>query len=113
MNTVLLALKSKICGFEHTSRKFRSRIAKSEGAKRWQLQFRKHELGAYTREHLIAYGLIRKTPYEKIEAKCDERNPPRIDRILEIIHAHVPYLDRGKWTKVTLEKLLERSGERK
>jgi hypothetical protein len=107
-NTELLVLKSKLCGLELTSRKFSRQIIKSKGDRRWNLRFRKSALGVHTREHLIAYGLLRNIPYERIEAKCQQGNQPRAGRIAEIIRAHVPYHEQAKWTQLHVEKLLKR-----
>lgn len=108
MKLELLTLKSKVCGLEQMSRKFRKRIAKTSGMKRWSLRFRKSLLGVHTREHLIAYGLLRNTPYQKIEGKCAQGNEPSVQRIVEIIHSHVPTYERSKWSQKTIESLLKR-----
>lgn len=109
MKTELLVLKSKLCGLEHTSRKFRRRIAKSAGDKRWALRFRKMCLGAYTREHLIAYGLLREVPYEKMEAHCAKGNEPNAKAVLEIIQSHLPLYERGKWSLDQVIQKLQRN----
>jgi hypothetical protein len=111
MSTELLALKAKLCGFELASRKLRRRISNVKGMKRWSLQFRKSALGSWTREHLIAYGVLRGLAYAKIEPKCDERNKPNIDRIVSIIHAHTSSWERKKWTRDHVAKLLEREAQ--
>lgn len=108
MKTELLVLKSKLCGLEHSSRKFRKRIVKSKGDRRWSLRFQKNALGAHTREHLIAYGLLRNIPYEKIEAKCAKGNEPNAKRITEIVQTHAQWNEKSKWTQARVEALLKR-----
>ncbi len=109
MQTELLALKSKVCGFEQTSRKFRKMIAKSKGDRRWQLRYRKMCLGEYTREHLIAYGLLRGVPYSRIEGKCGDKNEPNVKTIHAIVQAHVPWNEKQKWTEAHVSGLLART----
>lgn len=106
MKTELLALKAKVCGFEHTSRGLRKRITKNKGVRRGQLRLRKKHLGTYTREHLIAYGLLRNVPYSLIEAKCADNNKPSVTKVLEIILSHAPWQEKSKWTRLSVEKLL-------
>lgn len=113
MKTELLVLKSKLCGLEISSRRFRRRIAKLKGMKRWTLRHRKLALGAYTREHLIAYGLLRNVPYERIEAKCAKGNEPNIDRVVDIVQSHVPHWERLKWSRDRVRELLRRAGGEK
>lgn len=108
MKTELLVLKSKLCGLEHTSRKFRKRIIKSSGDRRWQLRYRKMCLGVYTREHLIAYGLLRGVPYSRIEGKCGDKNQPHAAAIHAIVQAHAPWNEKGKWTEAHVVSLLSR-----
>jgi hypothetical protein len=106
MKTELLALKAKVCGFEHTSRVLRKRITKNVGVRRGALRLRKRHLGEYTREHLIAYGLLRNIPYKQIEGKCAPNNLPNVQRVLDIILAHVQWNEKAKWNRVLVEKLL-------
>lgn len=108
MKTELLVLKSALCGLERTSRKFCKRIARLKGDRRWALRFRKLALGAYTREHLIAYGLLRNVPYERIETKCAKGNEPNVANITAIIKLHAPYYEREKWTNDRVSELLKR-----
>ena len=108
MKTELLVLKSKVCGLEHSSHKFRRRIAKSKGDRKWKLQFRKAVLGSFTREHLIAYGLLRGVPYEKIEGKCATGNEPNVFRVSDIIRAHVPSYEQKQWSTERVTDLLKR-----
>lgn len=110
MKTELLVLKSKVCGLERTSAKFRKRIAKLAGEKRSLIRLRKQALGVHTREHLIAYGLLRDVPYDKIESKCAKGNEPNIDKVLAIVQAHLPTwpaAERAKWTRAKVESLLQ------
>jgi hypothetical protein len=110
MKTELLALKAKVCGFEHTSRVLRKRITKHKGVRRGELRLKKRHLGEYTREHLIAYGLLRNVPYDQIEAKCADNNKPSVTAVLEIILSHCAWNEKSKWTRVTVEKLLFGAG---
>ncbi len=110
MKIELQALKAKIRGFEAEAGSIRKRINKSSGDKRCALWQKKRRLGEYTREHLIAYGLLREIPYERIERKSDDaQHPLNFDSILEIIHSHTPRWERSKWTKERLNQLFVRS----
>lgn len=108
MKTELLVLKSKLCGLEFTSHKFRKRIAKCSGDRRWKLRFRKMCLGVHTREHLIAYGLLRGVPYARIEGKCGNQNEPSVKAVHAIVQAHAPWNEKGKWTEAHVANLLKR-----
>ena len=55
------------------------------------------------RHHLIAYGLLRNIPYERIE-KCAENNRPNPQLILEIMLVHA---DWSQKRDLNLEKVRE------
>lgn len=103
MKIELQVLKAKIRGFEIESQKIRRQIRKEKGVRRCPLWQRKRELGSYTRNHLLAYGILREIPYNKLERNAQSIN---IDAILDVIHTHVRYFERSKWTKERLEKLV-------
>ena len=69
MDITLRMLKAKIRGFDVEGRSIRTRISKSSGLDKNNLWNLKRQLGYYTRYYLIAYGLLKGTPYHKIERK--------------------------------------------
>lgn len=103
MNIGLQVLRAKIIGFQSVGISIKNQISKSAGLKRDKLWHKKRALGCYNREHLIAYGLLRGVPYEKIENKCAKNNKPSVDKIYVLIKQH------GGWTaqkEFTPEKIL-------
>jgi hypothetical protein len=102
MNIGLQVLRAKIIGFQSVGISIKNQISKSAGLKRDKLWQRKRALGCYNREHLIAYGLLRGVPYEKIENKCAKYNKPNVDKIYVLIKQH------GGWKaqELTPEKML-------
>lgn len=104
----LQVLKAKIRGFEAEAMSLRKQINRLTGEKRCPVWERKRALGTYTREHLVAYGLLRRIPYQKIEQKVGKENPLDLDAVLEVIHVHVYRFERQKWTKERLSELVSR-----
>lgn len=90
MDTGLQVLRAKIRGLQIAGEAIRRYIQKSFGLKRHSLWQQKRSLGVYSRYHLVAYGLLRGIPYDRIE-KCDENN--RLDPIglFELMKAHAPW----------------------
>lgn len=108
-NIGLLALKAKVCGLEGTARKLSSKINESSGMQRWLLRHHKQQLGRFTREHLVAYGLLRGIPYSKIEPKC--LTGPNVETIAKIIHEHVaPWERQQRWSADSVQSLLKNGG---
>lgn len=58
----------------------------------------KRQLGTVCRHHLIAYGLLRNIPYERIE-RCAENNKPNAEQVLAIIQLHA-----SGWKLATVPK---------
>ena|SRR5260221_4962477 len=108
MNLNLLTLKSKICGFEHVSGKIRKDILRTSGPKRASYRYCKLFVGVTAREHLIAYAILRKIPYEKVEQKCAKGHEPVSEHVLNIIHSHVYPSERKDWTLKRVNDLLKR-----
>lgn len=91
MQIGLQVLRAKIRGFQAAGISLHNRIHKAKGSKRYKLWNEKRRLGCYAREHLIAYGLLRGVPYERIE-RCKEKNRPDAARVFELMRAH------GNWS---------------
>lgn len=104
MDIKLRVLKAKIRGLEIEGKSIRARINCSSGSQKDQLWKLKRELGDYTRAHLIAYGLLRGVPYNKIESNCrvmiDLRN------ICDVIAEHVSHHQRRFWTVERISNLI-------
>jgi hypothetical protein len=99
----LQVLRAKVRGFQAAGESLHRRIRKSSGPKRNALWNEKRRLGSYNREHLIAYGLLRGIPYERIE-RCADDNKPNAEKVFELMKAH------GDWKvarELTLEKVKE------
>lgn len=111
-NIKLLALKAKVCGFQHTGQWLHSRITKSSGDNRHRLWNNKRSLGEHTREHLIAYGLLRNVPYERIEGRCAKDNQPNPRAVQSVIHAHIFSHQRSGWPIERVVDLLRRGDEK-
>jgi len=47
-------------------------------------------VGIDIRHHLLAYALLRGTPYAALEPRCRLDNLPQAKSILQIIQAHMP-----------------------
>lgn len=107
MNSKLLELKAKICGFEHVSKKLYKPISRTHGERKQSLRYKKHLIGITAREHMIAYGLLRGKLYSKIEPKCGKHNPLNTRKVLEIVHQHVNPWETKNWTMEKLQKLTE------
>lgn len=65
-------------------------------------------LGRYNRNHLIAYGLLRGVPYEKIE-RCAEQNVPNASTVFEIMKTHGSWELLSKWSLETVSVALKRA----
>ena len=108
----LISLRAKIKGFEATAKQILKEANKNSGQAKSNLKGLKGSLGYITREHLIAYALIRKIPYSKVENKNLENNQPNAEKILKIIEEHDFYaqLDEGtnRWRKWTIDDVKKR-----
>ena len=83
----LQVLRAKICGFQVAGLTISSRISRSKGSRKARLWNKKRELGLHCRYHLVAYGLLRGVPYDRIE-RCAPENKLNPKRVLEIMQAH-------------------------
>lgn len=102
MDTKFQVLRAKVKGLQGAGETLRHRIQKSSGLKRHNLWQQKRALGEYSRYHLVAYGLLRGVPYDRIE-KCGENNKLDPKRLFELMKAHAPWeLER----ELTLERVL-------
>lgn len=102
----LQVLRAKIRGFQSAGETIHKRIFGSKGPKRDRLWCEKRLLGNYNREHLIAYGLLRGVPYERIE-KCAKTNKPNVQRVFELIQAHGDGKAKREFTLDLVKTLLE------
>lgn len=107
-NTRLLSLKANICGHQHVGHQLRNRISHLSGARRHEMRLYKRDFGELTRAHLIAYGLMRGVPYERIENRCGKNNLPPATRVYEIIRIHCMLGMSKDWSLERVESLLER-----
>lgn len=99
----LQVLRAKVRGLQAAGITFHSRIRKAKGPKRNELWSEKRRLGCYSREHLIAYGLLRGIPYGSIE-RCAKDNKPNVERVFELMKAHGDWKVAGE---LTVEKVTE------
>jgi len=90
MYTSLRALRAKIRGFQAEGISIAGRIRKASGAKRNALWDEKRRLGCYNRLYLVAYGLLRDVPYERIE-RCARHNELSPESVFAVIKEH------GSW----------------
>jgi len=104
MKLGLQILRAKIKGFQSSGEAFQRQISKNKGVKRQNLWHEKRLLGSHGREHLIAYGLLRGVPYERIE-KCSKNNKPVAERVLQLMLAHCDDYQMKK--NLTLTNILE------
>lgn len=58
------------------------------GQVRYHLWYDKRDAGQRTRDLMLAYGLLRGTPYKSIEQKCKEGNAPYSGSIAAILARH-------------------------
>jgi hypothetical protein len=105
MNTGLQVLRAKIRGLQAAGISIHNRIRKAKGLKRNRLWDEKRCLGGYNREHLIAYGLLRGVPYERIE-RCAKENRPNVTRVFELMKAHSDWSVTRQLTVGKVKELL-------
>lgn len=97
-NKILLV--GKIKGLSEESKHTRQLILKSKNEKRvWQCAYTKRVIGLDIRHHLLAYALMRGEAYHTLEKKCGTGRGPNANAILQIVLAHLPFLQSPKnWT---------------
>jgi hypothetical protein len=100
-------LRSKVRGFQAEGISIHKRIRKSFGDKRNELWQQKRELGHHARIHLIAYGLLRGIPYNKIEQPA-EGNEICLQAVFDMMKAHAEWPLSGKITGEYVENLLKK-----
>lgn len=107
----LLILKAIIKGLAAEGIRSRLFINRSSGEKRERHWNTKRSIGAEARYYLLAYGLLRGLPYEKMEPSS---NKDRLASYLfdynylaQICQRYGLYRDRGKWTPANLERLMK------
>jgi len=92
----LLVLRAKVRGFHVAGSSLTTKIKKATGPHKARLWDKKRSLGRHGRHHLVAYGLLRGIPYERIES-CTSKNRPDPEAVLTIMMSHrpswVPVLD--------------------
>lgn len=94
----LLTLKAKIKGLAAEGSRTRKFINSSTGEKRWSHWQTKRWIGEDARLYLIAYGLLRGVPYDKIEPNVSREkyskliNDWDLRKLLSIINLYTnPY----------------------
>lgn len=110
MNVGLAALRAKIAGFHVTGARFRKNILKSTGLRRSRWWYAKRAVGVYCRYHMIAYGLLRGIPYERIE-RCGEHNRPDAQKVYDVLKQHVwGWEQERQWTLEAVQTALKTAG---
>lgn len=97
-------LIGKINGLAEDVRRTRFHLVKRAKADKpvWILAARKQAVGADIRHHLLAYALMRGTPYCQLERKCHQK--PSAQKILDIILLHGVIFS---WTVEQVERWLD------
>lgn len=103
MFTGIQVLRAKVRGLQAAGVSIHNRIRKAKGPKRNKLWDDKRVLGWTSREHLIAYGLMRGVPYGKIE-RCAKGNQPNANVVFELMKTHA---DWKLARELTIEKVRE------
>lgn len=84
-NLDVLALKAKILGLQELSKTIHASLVSKTGVDRERERNIKRVLGEVTRNHLIAYALLRGKSYSTLERKCNKGNEPNPKKIFDII----------------------------
>lgn len=108
MEMCLQALRAKVRGFQAAGISIHRKIVKSSGLKRNFLWQQKRALGDWNRIHLIAYGLLRDIPYEKIE-KCAKVNQPYVQSVFDVMSMHANWQVKRELTVDKVKVLLGQS----
>ncbi len=101
----LQLLRAKIRGLQLEGASIHCRIRKARGPKRDALWREKRRLGCYSREHLIAYGLLRGISYERIE-RCAKENRPNVASVLALMKDHGAWLLDPGFTLKDVEAMM-------
>lgn len=92
-------LVGKINGLAEEVKRARVRLIKGKTeCYRNEVAITKRFIGSEARHYLLAYSFMKNVPYSSVERKCAEGNKPNAERILEIVHSHMYYFERRKWT---------------
>ena len=102
--TKISQLKSEIKAVADEGRACRQKINASKGLERDHWWNEKRAVGDGARGLLIAYGLLRGMPYERMERHCREEPSGRA------IHALCVKYGGEEWTPDRVKELLRRSG---
>jgi hypothetical protein len=86
----LQVLRAKLRGFHAAGSTISSRISKSEKERKNRLWDTKRKLGTHCRYHLVAYGLLRGVPYDRIE-RCAQENKLNPQIVLDVMLAHADW----------------------
>lgn len=97
-NKILLV--GKIKGLSEESKHTRQLIIKAKSEKKvWRHAYTKRVIGLDIRHHLLAYAFMRGEAYHNLEKKCSVGHNPNANSILQIVIAHLPFLQSPKnWT---------------
>jgi hypothetical protein len=109
---LLLRLKAKVKGLAAEAAKTRELIRKSRGKKRHLLWHTKRFIGTDARYHLLAYGLLRGIPYEKMEPKTSDLGNFDFNYLLSIMHGHMRCFDRSLWSVRLLKNTISSSKQK-
>jgi hypothetical protein len=84
MNERTIHLRIKVKSLVEEAKIIRQESKKTKGMVKYRLnEHRKTIVRDHTRHNLLAYGMIKGTPYELMEKKCYE--PPNFSRIATIV----------------------------
>lgn len=98
-------LRGKIRGLQAAGETIHHRIKKCSGLFRNNLWNEKRCLGSYNRAHLVAYGILRGVPYDRIE-RCAPLNKPNPQMIFELVQLHGDWKQRRELTLEKVKSLL-------
>lgn len=101
----LQVLRAKLRGFQAAGCTIASRITRSQKERKTRLWESKRRLGLHCRYHLVAYGLLREVPYERIE-RCAVENKLDPQVLLDIMLAHASRQQKGTLNLESVKRLL-------
>lgn len=101
----LQVLRAKLRGFQASGSTIASRITRSHKERKNRLWESKRRLGLHCRYHLVAYGLLREVPYERIE-RCAPENKLDPQTLLDIMLVHASWQQRQTLNLENIRKLL-------
>lgn len=89
-NVEKFCLIGKIKGLANQAQVTRILISKAKKQERvWSLCATKRGIGIDARHHLLAYGLLKGTPYRAMESKCRDDNKPSATYLRSVLALHM------------------------